>query len=406
MHHKIPPGEGAGPRATTPGPAGPLPAAPRRVAIVHEWFDTYAGSEKVVEQLIHLFPQADVFVVCDFLPEASRGFLQGRPVRTTFIQRLPFARTKFRQYLPLMPLAVEQIDLSAYDLVLSSSHAVAKGVITGPHQLHISYVHSPMRYAWDLQHQYLDEAGLTRGLKSAIARISLHYLRMWDVRTAHGVDQFIANSAFIRSRIAKVYRRDAEVIHPPVDVAGFPLRNPADGPGDFYLTASRMVPYKRVPLIVEAFASMPDKRLVVIGDGSEFDKAKVKAGPNVKLLGYQGQAELVRHMQRARAFVFAAEEDFGITPVEAQACGTPVIALGRGGSLETVKGLASDGDARTGVFFAEQSVAAIVDAVRRFEALSQAISPQACHDHAQVFSIEAFRRQMLSLVSLQWGRQL
>jgi glycosyltransferase involved in cell wall biosynthesis len=382
----------------------PAVQPPQRVAIVHEWFDTYAGSEKVVEQLITLHPGADIFVVCDFLPESGRAFLQGRPVKTTFIQRLPFARTKFRQYLPLMPLAIEQLDLSAYDLVLSSSHAVAKGVITGPHQLHVSYVHSPVRYAWDLQHQYLAEAGLTRGLKSAIARLSLHYLRLWDLRTANGVDAFVANSGFIRKRIAKVYRRDAEVIYPPVDVANFPLRNPANGPGTYYLTASRMVPYKRVPLIVEAFSRMPDRQLVVIGDGSEFEKARAKATPNISLLGYQGQAELVRHLQSAKAFVFAAEEDFGITPVEAQACGTPVIAYGRGGSLETVRGLPEDGAQRTGLFFHEQSVDAIVDAVQRFEALPQAISPQACHDHAKGFALSEFRRKFAALVQMHWER--
>lgn len=372
--------------------------SPRSVAIVHEWLDTHAGSEKVVEQLLALYPQADLHVVCDFMPESARAWLGGRPVKTTFIQRLPGARKRFRSYLPLMPLAIEQHDLSAYDLVISSSHAVAKGVITGPHQVHISYVHSPMRYAWDLQHQYLAEAGLTRGLKSAVARATLHYLRMWDLRTANGVDHFVANSRFIAQRIHKVYRREAEVVHPPVDVARFPLRASPPAADAPYLTAGRMVPYKRVPLVVEAFARMPQRRLVVIGDGPEWERVRAKATPNVQLLGYQGHADLVQQMQQARAFVFAAEEDFGITPVEAQACGAPVIAYGRGGSLETVRGLTADGRDRTGLFFGEQTVEAIVDAVERFEKLPVPMTAEACRRHAEGFSIEAFRERMAQVV--------
>jgi glycosyltransferase involved in cell wall biosynthesis len=244
-----------------------------------------------------------------------------------------------------------------------------------------------MRYAWDMQHQYLSESGLSRGFKGAVARLILHYLRQWDVRTANGVDAFIANSRFIARRIHKVYRREAEVIYPPVDVDRFAMRIDKQ---DFYLTASRMVPYKKVPLIVEAFSRMPDKRLVVIGDGSEFARVKQLAASNITLMGFQPDEVLVDHMQRAKAFVFAAEEDFGITPVEAQACGTPVIAFGRGGSLETVVG-SGDAASRTGVFFAEQSVEAIADAVRAFEALPVAIAPQACRQQAERFTPEAFR---------------
>jgi hypothetical protein len=185
-----------------------------KIAIIHEWFVTYAGSERVVEQILNLFPHADLFAVVDFLNDSQRGFIQNKKVTTTFIQNLPFAKTKFRKYLPLMPLAIEQLDLSAYDLIISSSHAVAKGVLTAPHQLHISYMHSPIRYAWDLQHQYLKESNLDRGIKSWIARWILHQIRIWDTRTANGVDLFLANSKFIARRIQKVYRRSAEVIYP------------------------------------------------------------------------------------------------------------------------------------------------------------------------------------------------
>lgn len=374
--------------------------APLRVALVHEWLVNHAGSEKVVEEILKIYPQADLFAVVDFLKPHERGFLQGKVARTTFVQRLPGAQKRFRHYLPLMPLAMEQHDLSGYDLVLSSSHAVAKGVLTGPDQLHVCYIHSPIRYAWDMQHQYLKESGMASGVKGTVAKLLLHYMRLWDARTAAGVDQFLANSAFIGRRVRKVYRRDAEVIHPPVDVERFALRRDKD---DFYLTASRMVPYKRMPMIVEAFSRMPDKKLVVIGDGPEMDKVRAAAGPNVSVLGFLGDAALVDHMQRAKAFVFAAEEDFGITPVEAQACGTPVIAFGRGGSLETVRGRGHPAQ-RTGVFFKEQTPEAVIAAVEAFEALPVPIRPETCRAHAEQFAPALFRQRFQAAVERAWVR--
>ncbi len=364
-----------------------------RVAIVHDWLVSYAGSEKVLEQIIRMFPSADLFSIVDFFPEEHREALGGKHASTSFIQRLPRAKSKYRAYLPLMPLAVEQFDLSGYDLVISSSHAVAKGVLTGPNQVHVSYVHSPIRYAWDLQHQYLDEAGLRRGLKSWLARSLLHYMRIWDQRTAHGVDAFVANSGFVARRIRKVYGSEATVIYPPVDVERFGLGAQHD---DFYLIASRMVPYKRIPLIVEAFAAMPEKSLVVIGDGPDFERCKTLATVNVTLLGYQPDDVLIDHMQRARAFVFAAEEDFGISVVEAQACGRPVIAYGRGGARETVVE-SHDPERATGLFFDEQSVDAIVDAVARFEAHAP-FRPEVCRHNAQRFTAERFRRDFLGII--------
>lgn len=366
-----------------------------KIAIIADWLTTYAGSERVLEQMIACYPQADVFAVVDFVPEESRGFLQGKQPVTTFIQKLPGAKRFARHYLPLMPLAVEQLDLSGYDLILSSSHAVAKGVIVGPDQLHISYVHSPIRYAWDLQHQYLKESGLDKRAIGWLARWFLHKIRLWDVRTQFGVDEFLANSRFIARRIHRVYGRDATVIYPPVDVNAFSLSEAKD---DFYLTASRMVPYKRMDLIVEAFAAMPDKTLVVIGDGPDFEKIRAKATPNVRLMGYQSFSVLRDHMQRAKAFVFAAEEDFGITPVEAQACGTPVIAFGKGGALETVRGLNTVGSVPTGVFFNEQSVSSIVDAVQRFESSQPQFVPAAIRQYAEQFSVANFRERYMQFV--------
>ncbi len=370
-----------------------------RIAIVHDWLVTYAGAERVLEQILLLYPEADLYAVCDFVPEAERAFLQGRTPRTTFIQRLPWARRKYRAYLPLMPLAIEQLDLSGYDLVISSSHAVAKGVLTGPDQLHLSYVHSPLRYAWDLQHQYLREARLTRGLKSWLARWLLHKLRIWDQRTVHGVDHFAGNSHYIKRRIRKAYGRDAGVVYPPVAVDSFALQR---AKLDFYLAASRMVPYKCMELIVRAFARMPSRKLVVIGDGPERKAiaAAAQGHANIELRGRVEDAELAAAMGAARAFVFAAEEDFGIAPLEAQACGTPVIAYGRGGVHETVRGL--DTAQPTGVFFDEQTEEALIAAVERFEREGHVITPQACRANAERFSPERFRREFSALVEREW----
>ncbi|MDN7665691.1 glycosyltransferase family 4 protein [Burkholderia vietnamiensis] len=363
-----------------------------KIAIVHDWLVSPGGAERVLAHMIDCFPQADLYSLVDFLDD--RECLRGRAVCTSFIQKLPFARTRYRSYLPLFPLAIEQFDLSDYDVVLSSSYAVAKGVLSGPDQFHASYVHSPVRYAWDLQHQYLNEAGLAHGAKSALARALLHYIRNWDARSANGVDRVAANSRFIARRIRKTYRRDATVIYPPVDVEHLALCTDKEA---FYLTASRLVPYKRIDLIVEAFSRTPERRLVVIGDGPEMAKIRALAGPNVTLLGYQPFDVLHDHLQRARAFVFAAEEDFGISPVEAQACGTPVIAYGKGGVRESVR--AWPGAGATGLFFRTQSVDALLDALARFEALPRgSISPHACRANAELFGAARFRRELTRFV--------
>ncbi len=366
-----------------------------RVAVVHEWLSAYAGSERVVEQILAVLPHADLFAVVDFLPDGERAFLGGRPVRTTFVQRLPFARRAFRAYLPLMPLAVEQLDLSGYDLVVSSSHAVAKGVLTGPDALHVCYCHSPLRYAWDLQHEYLRESGIGWGPRGLATRWLLHRLRAWDAHSANGVDHFVANSAFVARRIRKAYRRRARVIHPPVDTAAFAVA-PAAARGGYYVTASRFVPYKRVPMIVEAFRAMPGRELVVIGDGPQRREVERAAGPNVRLLGHVPQAELVRWVAGARAFLFAAVEDFGIAPVEAQAAGTPVIAFAGGALPETIRGL--DHEQPTGVLYGEQSAAALRSAVARFEAVEGDITPAACRANAERFAAGRFRAEFGAFV--------
>jgi glycosyltransferase involved in cell wall biosynthesis len=365
-----------------------------KIAIVCDWLVTYAGAERVLEELLICFPDADVYAVVDFLAEQDRHFLRQKTVNTTFIQKLPFAKTHYRTYLNWMPLAIEQLDMSAYDLIISSSHAVAKGVITGPDQLHISYIHSPMRYAWDLQHQYLRETGLNKGFKGYLAQRLLHKMRLWDQRTAHGVDHFIANSNYIARRIMKTYRRTADVIYPPIKTDLF---TPCHQKEDFYLAASRMVPYKKMDLIIDAFAELPDKKLIVIGDGPDLAKVTAKATSNITLLGYQPTHVLIDHMQRANALIFAAEEDFGIVPLEAQACGTPVIAFGKGGALETIRSpLQTD---PTGLFFSQQSVANIHHAIKQFEASREQFTSENCVINAARFGSDLFRQNIKQYIA-------
>ena len=368
-----------------------------RVAIVHEWLVTYAGSEKVLSAMLEEFPQADIFCQIDFLSDKDRSNIGGRHPKTSFIQKFPFAKNKYRYYFPFMPFAVEQHDLSGYDVIISNSHSVAKGVIVGPDQLHICYCYSPMRYAWGLQNQYLTESGMS-GISGGLARLILHFVRIWDARTAFSADHFIACSKYIGRRILKTYRREATVIYPNVDVDSF---IPGGEREEFYVTSSRMVPYKKIHLIVEAFAQLPSRKLVVIGSGPQFKRIKALATPNVTILGFQEFPVLLHHLQRARAFIFAAEEDFGIAPLEAQACGTPVIAYGRGGASETVI------DGITGLHFNEQTPEAIRDAVLRFESFPRDhFDETRVRAQAQRFSTPVFRARFRAFVEEAWAAHL
>jgi glycosyltransferase involved in cell wall biosynthesis len=379
-----------------------------RVAVVHEWLVTYAGAERVLEQILTVFPQAHVFSLIDCLPADQRGFLRGCPVTTSFIQKFPNVQQYYRHLLALFPLAIEQFDLTGFDLVISSQYCVSHGVITSPSQIHISYAHSPVRYAWDLYHQYMVSSQLNNRNRGWVAKAILHYIRMWDTHAAQSVDAFIANSGFVAKRIEKYYRRDAQVIHPPVDITGFEY---CEHKKDYYLTASRMVSYKKIDLIVRAFNHMPDKKLVVIGEGPDNAKIRRMAGENIVFLGYAPFEKLKQAMQHAKAFVFAAEEDFGIVPLEAQACGTPVIAYGRGGALETVKGLVledmdfevsneeqTDAVNPTGLFFKDQSPECLIRAIHDFEANAACFKPLYCRQHALQFSTERFRAEFSGFV--------
>jgi glycosyltransferase involved in cell wall biosynthesis len=358
-------------------------------ALVHDWFSVYAGAEKCIESFTNIWDDFDVYSLIDFLNEKDRKIiLKGKKANTSFIQKLPFAKEKYRNYLPLFPYAIEQFDLSEYDLILSSSHAVAKGVLTHSNQLHISYVYTPIRYVWDLYHQYLKESGLNKGLKGILAKYFLHKIRIWDLSTINRVDYYIAISKYIARRIKKVYGKKSKVIYPPVDVDKFKINFNKE---DFYLTASRMVPYKRMDLIVEAF-SKTNKKLIVIGTGPDMEKIKSKASKNVEILGYQPDSVLIDLMQKAKAFVFAAEEDFGIIPVEAQACGTPVICLGKGGTKETVI------DNITGIHFENQSIKDILNAVDKFEKNIEKFDPEIIRENALRFSRNRFEREIKEFI--------
>ncbi len=371
-----------------PHEISPSPRRKPRVAVVHDFLYIYGGAERVLENILAIYPDAELFSLFDFLDAEQRKFIGDRPVKTSFIQRLPMARRFHRHYLALMPIAIEQLDMSGYDIVISSSYVAAKGVVTGPDQLHVCYCHTPARYAWDLQEQCLGEAGMKHGIKSVIARVVLHYIRAWDLRSSHGVDAFVTNSDFVRRRVKKIYGREATTIYPPVDVTNFALCEEKE---DFYVTASRLVPYKKIALIAEAFTRMPDKRLVIIGDGPEFAAIQEKSGPNVILKGFLPKDQMICYMQRAKAFVFTAIEDFGIVPVEAQACGTPVIGLNRGGVCESVI------DGETGILFNDQTPESIIDAVRRFEHHGH-WNARRIRSQAMKFSSGRFQVEMSELV--------
>ncbi|MFI8751598.1 glycosyltransferase [Vreelandella lionensis] len=372
-----------------------------KVAIVHDWLTTWAGAEKALAELLACYPQAEIFTTVNFLPKGEIPCLVGRAIHTSFIQKLPGAKKHYRRYLPLMPLAIEQFDLKGFDLILSSSHAVAKGVISDPGALHICYCYSPMRYAWDMQHQYLRQSGNAQGLVSWLMRWQLHRLRQWDYISAQRVDHFIAISHYIERRIETFYRREAAVIYPPVAVEKFRHDRPREA---FYLTASRMVPYKRIDLIVEAFTQTPERQLVVIGDGPDFKQLKEKAGPNITLLGFQPDSVLIDYLERAQAFIFMAEEDFGILPVEAQAAGAPVIGYGVGGLKETIV------NGVTGLHVAEQSASALLTSLAHFETRRQedptAYAPEACAQQAKHFERSVFSNEITTFIAQKRQEQM
>lgn len=361
-----------------------------KVAIVQEWLVTVGGSDKVVKAILDTFPDADIYTLVAKKEVCDELGIPWEKVHTSFIQKMPLGTKKHRAYLPLFPFAIEQFDLRGYDVVISSSHCVAKGVLTKADQLHICYCHSPIRYCWDMYNEYLEESHLDKGFKSWLVRLMLHPIRQFDAIAGSRVDYYISNSDYVGQRIRKTYRRKATTIHPNIDISNFELCNDKQ---KYYLASSRLVAYKKIDTIIEAFNQMPDKKLVVIGGGPNLEAYRKLAKDNVTVMGYQPFDVLKDKMQHAKAFVFAADEDFGMIPIEAQSCGTPVIAYGHGGSLETVNG------GKTGLFFYEQTPEAIVEAVNKFEAMgSQPFAPADCRQWAEGFSEERFKREIKEFV--------
>ncbi len=366
-----------------------------KYALVHEWLTPKAkgGSELVVQEILQHI-NADLYALIDFESTNPESYLYQRKINTTFLQKFPQARNGVQKYLPLLPLAIEQLDLNHYDVILSSSHAVAKGVLTNPHQLHICYCHTPMRYAWDLTFDYLKGDRQGQGIQGIIARYILHRLRQWDVISANRVDYFIANSQHTAQRIWRCYRRQAKVIYPPVNLEKFDFQPEKE---DFYLTISRLVSYKQIYLIVEVFNQLK-KPLVVIGEGSQLDEIRQLAESHVQILGWQPHNVVKEYITKAKAFVYAACEDFGIALVEAQACGTPVIAYRKGGASETVKDIREYPQDGTGLFFDVQQPEALIEAVKTFEKLQTKIEPENCRLQATQFSPTIFKQSYLKFI--------
>ena len=361
-----------------------------KVAIVQEWLVTVGGSDKVVKAILDVFPDADIYTLVAKKEVCDELGIPWEKVHTSFIQKMPLGTKKHRAYLPLFPFAIEQFDLRGYDVIISSSHCVAKGILTKADQLHICYCHSPIRYCWDMYNEYLEESHLNKGFKSWLVRLMLHPIRQFDAIAGSRVDYYISNSDYVGQRIRKTYRRKATTIHPNIDISNFELCNDKQ---EYYLASSRLVAYKKIDTIIEAFNQMPDKKLVVIGGGPNLEAYRKLAKDNVTVMGYQPFDVLKDKMQHAKAFVFAADEDFGMIPIEAQSCGTPVIAYGHGGSLETVNG------GKTGLFFYEQTPEAIVEAVNKFESMgSQPFAPADCRQWAEGFSEERFKREIKEFV--------
>jgi glycosyltransferase involved in cell wall biosynthesis len=377
-----------------------------RVALIHDWLDTWGGGESVLVELARAFPGSDVFTLVDFLAPAERERIAAARVHTSPIARLPGARAWFRYAAVLWPSLIERFDVTGYDVILSDSHAIAKGVRKSPGQLHVCYCHTPARFAWTMEETYAERSAAGARWRHALARALLARFRRWDLRASTRVDRFIANSRHIAAAIERCYGRTSDVVYPPVDTERF-----ADAAANVagtrqqgvYVTVSRLVPYKRIDVIVDAFRELPERRLVVIGDGPDFGALAARRPPNVELAGRLDNAATAARVAAARAFLFAAEEDFGIAPVEAQAAGLPVIAYGRGGIRETIRGL--DDVAPTGVFFDAQTPQALAAAVRTFEANDARISAAACRANAQRFSPARFRDEIQAIVAAAFERR-
>ncbi|TVY09791.1 glycosyltransferase [Paenibacillus cremeus] len=355
-----------------------------KIALVHDYLNQYGGAERVLECFMDMFPDSPVFTVISDLNKMPQRFKEA-DIRSSFIQNIPFSKNQYKKMLTLFPIAVEQMDLRGYDLVLSSSSAFAKGIITRADQIHVCYCHTPMRYIWDLYHQYMDE--ISNPVFRTVLPYMLHKIRIWDQMNAQRVDRFISNSHNVARRIQKYYNRESQVIHPPVS---FSHLREASSSEDFFLIVSRLIPYKRIDLVIEAFNKL-NRPLVIIGDGYDRNRLMKMAGPHIQMLGYQSDAVIQEYYAKCKAFILAGEEDFGITPLEAQAHGKPVIAFGKGGALETVV------EGKTGLFFREQTIESLIEAITKLEMLI--INSKQIHMHAMSFNEDRFKVEIRNFIN-------
>jgi len=369
-------------------------------AFVHDWLPVISGAEHVLSSMLRAVGPSDVYTLFDFLRASDRQALGASKIFTSELNALPMVERYYRWLFPFCPLAIENFDLSDYDLVVSSSAAFAKGVIVHPHQRHIAYIHTPVRYAWDQTFEYMRSTKRARGILGWALRQRLHELRKWDVRTAQGPDLFLVNSNVVKRRVEQTYGRKSIVLPPPVAIDEFQLCEQKE---DYFVVASRLVPYKRIDLVIEAFREMPDTRLLVLGDGPDAAKLKTRATSNISFLGYETRKRTIEIIQRAKAFVFGGYEDFGIVLAEAQAAGTPVIAYARGGAADIVSPLGEPNP--TGVLFEEQTPQSLKDAVRLFMTAPERVSPIDCRARAERFSEPEFRRKFNLAVNYVTSRE-
>jgi len=358
----------------------------RKIALVHYWLTGMRGGEKVVQSICDVYSSIDIYTLV-YDEKKIIDSIKNHKIHTSFIQKLPFSKKKYQFYLPFMPIAVEQFNLSEYDIVISSESGIAKGVLTKPETCHICYCHTPMRYIWNMYFDYLENEKL--GLfKRNFIRMYFNYLRLWDVTSSFRVDYFVCNSHNVRKRILKYYKRDSTVIYPPVDVDDFKFYPKKQ---DYYLIVSQLVSYKRIDLAIKAFNKI-GKELIIIGEGPEFKRLRKIAGPNIKFIGWQSGNSLSEYYADAKAFIFPGEEDFGITAVEAQASGTPVIGYGKGGLLETVI------DRETGLFFYRQDIEDLIEAVESFESGSIKFDSYKIRENSLKFSRKNFEKALKEFV--------
>jgi len=368
-----------------------------KVAIVYDWLTQMRGGERCLEVFCELFPQADLYTLLH-IPGACSETIERMKIHASFIQKMPYAYSKYRSYLPLFPFAIERFNLKDYELVFSSSHCVAKGVIPGPEATHICYIYTPMRYIWDMFDEYFSEEKVGRVQRGMIQSVAT-FLRTWDAASSDRVDHFIAISRHVQKRVMKYYRRDSQLLHPPVDTSFF---QPGGQAKDYYLTVSGLVPYKRIELAIHACNQLK-RNLLIIGTGPEASRlARLARHPGIRFLGYQDQEALRKYYQECRALIFPGEEDFGIAPVEAMSCGRPVIAYGRGGALDTVE--TGESGNPTGVLFQEQSTQALVQAILEFEKSAKEFNPQALRSHAQTFDRSLFKSRLDAMIKQLSGQ--